>query len=145
MKRADQLAPLSREHHQGLVVAQHAIRIKPEEETFELVHEKWQAIKEYLATQVDEHFKIEERYILEPMKAFEECEDMVARIYEEHKYMRDFAKEPVGDDLEILQGIGEMLKAHIKFEEKTLFPTAQKVLTEEQLDAALAAHPESQE
>lgn len=145
MKRADQLAPLSREHHQGLVVAQHAIRIKPEEATLELIHEKWQNIKDYLATQVDEHFKIEEKYILEPLKAFEECEDMVARIYEEHKYMREFAQVPVGDDLDVLQMVAEMLKAHIKFEEKTVFPIAQEFLTEEQLDAALAVHPESRE
>ena len=141
MKRADQLAPLSREHHQGLVVAQHAIQLRADAE-LALIQEKWHNLKQHLHD-IEEHFQIEERYILEPLREFEECEDMVAQIYSEHQYLRDFAVQPVGGDLDILQAVGNLLKSHIKYEEKTVFPTAQELLSEFQLNAALAAHPES--
>lgn len=141
MKRADQLAPLSREHHQGLVVAQHAIQLKADAD-LALMQTKWHNLKQHLR-EIEEHFQIEERYILEPLRAFDECEDMVAQIYSEHQYLRDFALQPVGEDLDTLQAVGHLLKSHIKYEEKTVFPAAQALLSEFQLNAVLAAHPES--
>lgn len=141
MKRADQLAPLSRDHHQGLVVAQHVLRLTDDAE-LAVIQEKWTNIKQHLL-EIAEHFQIEERFILEPLREYDDCEDMVAQIYSEHQYLRDFALQTVGEDLDILQAVASLLKEHIKFEEKVLFPTAQELLSEFHLNAALAAHPES--
>lgn|SRR5690554_87613 len=140
MKRAEQLIPLSHDHHQGLVVSQHALRLKQEEATSEDIEQHWLKLKNCLTEQAQHHFMIEEKYLLEPLAAIGGHEEMVQRIYAEHKDFVAFTQKPVGQSLSELQAMATLLKAHIKYEEREVFATAQQVLTTEQLDALWQAH-----
>lgn len=140
MKRAPQLVPLSHDHHQGLVSSQHAIRLKEEEATLEVIQQHWTRIKGCLIDEAKHHFVIEERYILEPLTALGGFEEMVARIYREHELFREFVKQPVGESFAELQEIAGILKAHIKYEEREVFVAAQEHLTTAQLDELFEAH-----
>lgn len=140
MKRAEQLIPLSHDHHQGLVVSQHIIRLKEEEATAEEIEQHWLKIKNCLIEQAQHHFVIEEKYLLEPLTAVGGHEEMVQRIYAEHKEFVEFTQKAVGQSLAELKEMAELLKAHIKYEEREVFAQAQQVLTTEQLDDLWKAH-----
>ena len=133
MKRAEQLIPLSHDHHQGLVVSQHALRLKEDASVVD-IEQHWQKVKDCLEEQAQHHFVIEEKYLLEPLIVVGGHEEMVQRIYAEHKEFVAFTKQPIGQDLAKLQAMATLLKAHIKYEEREVFATAQEVLTTEQLD-----------
>ncbi len=139
MKRAEQLIPLSHDHHQGLVVSQHALRLKEDASVVDIEHH-WQKVKDCLEEQAKHHFVIEEKYLLEPLAELKGNEEMVERIYAEHKAFEDFTEKPVGQSLAELQEIAALLKAHIKYEERQVFARAQQVLTIEQLNALAQAH-----
>lgn len=66
MKRAEQLVPLSHDHHQGLVVSQHALRLT-ENATSTEIEQHWLKVKDCLIEQAQHHFVIEEQYLLEPL------------------------------------------------------------------------------
>lgn len=139
MKRAEQLVPLSHDHHQGLVVSQHIIRLT-EDASVEDIEQHWLKIKNCLIEQAQHHFVIEEKYLLEPLTVVGNHEEMVQRIYAEHKEFIAFTEQPVGQDLAKLQAMASLLKAHIKYEEREVFATAQQVLSTEQLDTLWQAH-----
>lgn len=140
MKRAEQLVPLSHDHHQGLVVSQHIIRLKEEDATAAVIEEHWLKIKNCLIEQAQHHFVIEEKYLLEPLTALGGHKDMVQRIYSEHNAFVEFTQKPLGQNLTELKAMAELLKAHIKYEEREVFATAQEVLSTEQLDSLWQAH-----
>lgn len=140
MKRMPQLIPLSHDHHQGLVTSQHALRLKPEEIKAVDIEKHWQRIKDCLIEESKHHFVIEERYILEPLKAIGGYDEMIERIYHEHELFREFVKKVVGQSFTELQEIAVILKAHIKYEEREVFVVAQEVLSTVQLDELFIAH-----
>lgn len=139
MKRAEQLIPLSHDHHQGLVVSQHALRLK-DDATVAEVEQHWLKLRDCLEEQAKHHFVIEEQFLLEPLAKLKGNAEMVARIYAEHKAFEDFTEKPVGQSLNELQAMAALLKEHIKYEERQVFARAQQVLTTEQLNALAQAH-----
>ena len=139
MKRAEQLIPLSHDHHQGLVVSQHALRLKEDSPAAE-IEQHCLKVKACLEVQAKHHFVIEEKYLLEPLAALAGNENMVQRIYAEHEAFRAFIERPVGQSLSELQEIAALLKGHIKYEEREVFARAQEALSTEQLDTLLQAH-----
>lgn len=139
MKRAEQLIPLSHDHHQGLVVSQHALRLKEDASVVD-IEQHWQKVKDCLEEQAQHHFVIEEKYLLEPLTVVGGHEEMVQRIYAEHKEFIAFTEQPIGQDLAKLQAMATLLKSHIKYEEREVFATAQQVLSTEQLDTLWQAH-----
>lgn len=141
MKRVKQLVPLSHEHHHGLVMAQNALRLKPDASA-EQVESAWQAMKHYLQGQARHHFFIEERYLLEPLSRMALEEHLITSIYNDHECFREFAEQPVGQELAQLQTVARRLKAHIKQEEQQLFTIAQDALSAQQLEALFLAHQE---
>lgn len=139
MKRAEQLVPLSHDHHQGLVVSQHALRLT-ENATSTEIEQHWLKVKDCLIEQAQHHFVIEEQYLLEPLAKLGGNDEMVERIYADHQAFRVFTQHPVGQNLTELQEIAALLKAHIKYEEREVFARAQQVLSTEQLDLLMQAH-----
>lgn len=139
MKRAEQLVPLSHDHHQGLVVSQQALRLDDSASDAD-IKQHWLKLKRCIEEQAQHHFVIEEQYLLEPLAQLEGNDAMVQRIYYEHKQLCAFASQEIGQSLSTLQEAAALLKAHIKYEERELFAKAQEVFTTEQLDRLLKAH-----
>jgi hemerythrin-like domain-containing protein len=139
MKRAEQLIPLSHDHHQGLVVSQQALRLKTDSPAAQ-IEQHLLKVKACLEMQARHHFVIEEKYLLEPLAALTGNDNMVQRIYAEHETFRAFTDKPAGQSLEELQAIAALLKDHIKYEEREVFTRAQEVLSTRQLDILWQAH-----
>jgi hemerythrin-like domain-containing protein len=125
MKRSQELIALTREHHHALVLARRAIDGARELAT---------GLAEIFASELEPHFQIEEETLLPPMRDAGELA-RVARTLDEHRRLRALAQAVKQGDLGSLAPFGRLLEAHVRFEERDLFPCAEAVLPA----AALAA------
>lgn len=115
MKRSSALTPLSHEHHAALVTAKRIRDLKAESER-EII-EYWQAKREIIKQQLSEHFKVEEGHLL-PLLS-KGAQDMAQRLTAEHEIMLSLLESEQG---ETALEFSEMLKNHVRFEERELFP-----------------------
>ena len=136
MKRSDALAPLSRQHHQGLHVALGLKRAAREDAA--AARERFLA---FFEREGRRHFHVEEDVLL-PAYARHGAVDepAVVRVLTEHVDLRRRAADLAGDAdpaLAELHELGRRLEAHIRHEERVLFPIIEAALPEREL-AALA-------
>ncbi|RTE64623.1 hemerythrin domain-containing protein [Amphritea opalescens] len=111
MNRSDILKPLSREHHTALV---HVKRILEQAAKGEkAVLNYWQQEGAQLQAELADHFS-EEESLVEGVQ-----EPLLQRFREEHQALRLLMAAP---NAENLQAFAHLLKAHIRFEERELFP-----------------------
>ena len=137
MKRSEELAPLSRDHHQGLFAA-----LKLRRATAASAADA-RAI--FLAFWADgrRHFAIEEELLL-PAYARRGPADheAVVRVLVEHVDLRRRAADLERDEapgLGALHELGDRLQAHIRHEENVLFPLVESALGHDELVALGAA------
>lgn len=131
MKRCPQLAALSRDHHHALVLARRCGRSATVDDDVDLAA-AWGDARDALARELAPHFQIEERVLLPQLAAAGEIA-LVDRTRREHEQLRALI---VGEDTRAgLQQLGELLAAHVRFEERELFPAAERALSEVTLAA----------
>lgn len=129
MKRAEALRPLSRDHHQALFVAQRLRRAERVDDAVEVFLGFWNEHGRH-------HFRVEEEVLLPIWAVLGNADDdAVARIAVEHLSIRRAALEMESEPppLEQLQALGQLLDAHVRFEERELFPRIEQDLSEESL------------
>lgn len=151
MKRANQLQPLSRQHHLGLNIARHAKEC-PDDHTAITKH--WSSLTAYLSD-MHEHFHIEDTLIANALLPYKETQSEVASVLEtlekQHKSLYEFmakiktSTESKDNEVTVVEvkQLGTLLYDHIRFEERELFPIVERYLTKEELDAIYAASPDS--
>jgi len=129
LKRSKELAPLSREHHDGLLFAWKIKQGLTNGTSIETLcnYTRW-----FWSNHIKPHFKEEEKVLV---KFLPEDNALVKQMFREHAQIRDLVisldKEP---DLSSLQLLAEFVNNHIRFEERQLFPYAEQTLTPEQLN-----------
>jgi len=129
LKRSKELAPLSREHHDGLLFAWKIKQGLANETSIETLcnYTRW-----FWSNHIKPHFKEEEKVLV---KFLPEDNALVKQMFREHAQIRDLIihldKEP---DPSSLQLLAEFVNNHIRFEERQLFPYAEQTLTPEQLN-----------
>ena len=142
MKRSEALAHLSRDHHQALFVAQRLRRAGPE--TAAAARD---AFLEFWATEGRQHFRDEEEILLPAFARHEPpTHEAVVRVLTDHIDLRrragDLASDstPSPDDL---RELGDRLHAHVRHEERVLFPLIEAALSTDELIELAAAldHP----
>jgi hemerythrin-like domain-containing protein len=133
VKRSEELAPLSRDHHQGLFAA---LKLKRTTDDARVA---------FLTFWVEgrRHFAIEEE-ILMPALARHAPPDheAIVRVLVEHVDLRRRAQALEADaepEPETLRELGEKLEAHIRHEENVLFPLIEEKLPRDELVALGAA------
>ena len=136
MKRHESLAPLSREHHAALLLAQ---LLKKNAATYkgmpaEPVSKAAYAVNLFHAS-IQQHFSKEEIMFEKVKHTNAAIEKVVEEIYAEHTVLRNkFLLLSTAIDKETaLDELGNMLEAHIRKEERVLFPLLQKYCSEELL------------
>ena len=143
IKRSRQLAPLSREHHDGLLFAW---KIKQGIDN----HTPAERMRKYALWFWRHHMKphfYQEEKILAPY--LPDDNPMKKRLKEEHDHIRELVlglDDETGSDKRHLIILSDLLNQHIRFEERELFPFLEKLLTPEQLDkvfSELEQHPVS--
>ena len=129
IKRSKELAPLSREHHDGLLFAwkiKQGIANGTPAETM-CNYTRW-----FWTNHIKPHFKDEEKVLV---KFLPIDNPLVQQMIKEHAQIRDMIisldKEPNQSSLELL---AEFINNHIRFEERQLFVYAEETLSPEQLN-----------
>ncbi|PNK60079.1 hemerythrin domain-containing protein [Psychrobacter sp. FDAARGOS_221] len=139
MKRIEQLQPLSREHHLGLVISNHAKQCAND---VEQIAKHWTALTDYINHNMDNHFKVEDDLILTTLAQYQQQHPKVAEVMqkltEQHSQLYQLVTL---DSLSAAQvrELGTALYDHIRFEERELFPLVEQLFSEQQLQAVYEA------
>ena len=124
MKRSSPLVGLSREHHEALVLARRAAEAPPCSEAAagqrEHLLRRWHE-------QFAPHFAIEEEVLLPALVAAGEA-GPAAEALAQHTELRRLVERLRGGNLGALPAWGEAMLAHVRFEERALFPLAERTL-----------------
>lgn len=130
LKRSKELAPLSREHHDGLLFVWKIRQGLANGTSIATMcnYSKW-----FWTNHIKPHFKDEEKVLIQHLPA---DNPMVVQMIDEHKQIRDLIhtldKEP---EMKLLEQLADFLNNHIRFEERELFVYAEKALNAEQLNS----------
>lgn len=139
MQRVEQLRPLSRQHHLGLNLGLKASQSLDTESQQEIAHQ-WQQLTAFINDELTSHFAVEEHYLVKPLLTEHadnsDVKTVSEQLLQQHKQLNKLAQisNPSVDNL---RQLGQTLYDHIRFEERTVFPLAQSLLTNAQLDAIL--------
>jgi hemerythrin-like domain-containing protein len=151
MKRTPELRTLSEDHHHGLV---HARRLRRAAEGDEITSAESTArdFLDFWQRDTALHFRKEEEVLLPVMARYggDISREPLVEIIEDHAHIRglvmQLSDEAMGGNvrLETLHEIGERLEAHIRLEERVVFPLIEESLSEATL-RELAARLEVKE
>ena len=140
MKRHETLAPLSREHHGALILAQLIKRNAPEYRGLPAtISDKVVYAINYYKKELKAHFKKEE-ILLKQVETLHPSIAVIAdEIVAEHALLKTLflSLNNTFDPEAILNELGNELDAHIRKEERILFPLIQQHCTEEILQKIL--------
>lgn len=136
IKRHPALQPLSRDHHQGLLLSW---KIREGFRRGVDVQRVWQYAVHFYRHELVPHFETEERYVFSILG---DGHLLVKRALAEHRRLNRLFSEG-GDPKRNLSLIEEELEAHIRFEERVLFQEIQDTASEEQLREAEAQHAQT--
>lgn len=137
MKRSEMLTTLSHDHHQALRMGQLLRRADAENaaETKDAFARFWEL---YLG-----HVRIEEEILFPKYGEFVGAGDaMVGEALEDHELARAFAEQILSSEqppVEVMHELGEKLTAHVRFEERELFPAIEEAIPEDQQAELLKA------
>ena len=120
MKRHPALSQLSREHHSALVLAKRAQQATNPEVTASFMA----AIGAIFARELEPHFRVEEERLLPLLRHVGQA-PLVERTLVEHEELRLLVGQFALGDASGLRRFGELLAAHVRFEERELFPVAE--------------------
>jgi iron-sulfur cluster repair protein YtfE (RIC family) len=131
LKRHPALVPLSHDHHQGLMVAQ---RLKRGDTAYRSATSIRESMHLLWTEELEQHFRQEEEVLFIVPDYPEEVRMMIDRALEDHRRMRELIERCTDEEAgEKGREMGLLLEAHIRFEERELFPMIQEVLGEEKL------------
>lgn len=141
MKRHPSLRKLSDDHHGGLVQARRLRRAADADAGGEALAEKAREFLRFWENDTSPHFREEEEVLLAVYARHggELDEGPVREMVADHARIRGLvaalAEESRSGEVrrETLRGIGESLEAHIRLEERRVFPLVEAALPEEAL------------
>ena len=151
MKRANQLHPLSRQHHLGLNLSRHAKECTDEPAE---IAKHWHYLMAYIKD-MQAHFNIEDTLIAHVLEPYRASHTEVASVLEtldaQHKQLYKLMDETEHSQKTInkevtaaqVQALGTLLYDLIRFEERELYPAVEKHLTEAELNAIYEASHDS--
>lgn len=130
MRRSAALAPLSRDHHDALVIAMTLARVSDA-----TAQSSAMLFADFIEEHEARHFALEESLLLPALPPGQQGELLARRVLADHRYLRDAAQEirlaRARPGAEQLRSLGARLRAHVQLEERELFP-----YLEESLDSA---------
>jgi iron-sulfur cluster repair protein YtfE (RIC family) len=137
IKRHNGLAPLSRDHHRGLILAQLIKKDAPDYKDLpKTTSDKVKYTIHFYNSELVKHFKNEEDILYPAVKnKSEEIDELFEDIFSEHKKIKQLMAllESGENKSDILNELGVLLELHIRKEERLLFEKIQNLLSEEEL------------
>jgi len=136
VKRHRALVPLSHDHHQALVAARRLRRGAEGADPAAAAHE----FLRFFAADSVPHFRAEEERLFPLAADVAQAREPIVRALLEHQRLHAQAARLAerldeGEDAaDAMRGLGQLLEAHVRYEERELFPLLERLLD----DAALA-------
>lgn len=137
MKRIPALRDLSDDHHTGLVLARRCKRAGRGDGDAPSAGQVWDEVRAFFASHLEPHFRIEEVHLLPGLEVIGEP-DLASRIEADHRALRALSSPPAADPERVAR-FGELLEAHIRFEEREVFEPTQQRLPADTLRAIASA------
>lgn len=130
-RRHESLIPLSREHHYGLMLCLRIHRGLPlDGKDEEWVRAKAAQALGFFASDLTAHFKAEEEVLFPAMQGFAGAPPLLSELLSEHRELNRLAAQLSGSDVATLKDVlgkfADLLEAHIRKEERELFPLYEK-------------------
>jgi quercetin dioxygenase-like cupin family protein/hemerythrin len=132
MKRHSALIPLSHDHHHALVVARRLRRAADAPESAATAR----AFLRFFADETVRHFREEEELLFPRVIDFEEPRELLVQALLEHQRLHALTGRlqqivtTGGEADSVMRELGELLEAHIRLEERRLFPLIESLLEE---------------
>ena len=126
MKRHPELLNLSREHYAALKLARDARRAAESGDSVAICQLS-RRVADAFANELDPHFRHEEEGVL-PYLAQSGRDDLVRQTLSDHAVLRALASTLHVPQTSALLRFAELMAAHVRFEERELFETAQSLL-----------------
>jgi quercetin dioxygenase-like cupin family protein/hemerythrin len=124
MKRHPALIPLSHDHHRALVEARRLRRAADTSESAAAAT----AFLRFFADETIRHFREEEELLFPSVRDLEEAHDLLVQALLEHQHLHALAARlerlvsTGGEVGETMRELGRLLEAHVRLEERELFP-----------------------
>lgn len=126
MKRNLALQPLSREHHTALVLAK-ACERAAKSGNEEMIQKACQRAIQAFSDKLEPHFQIEEQSFL-PLLHSSKTQPLAERTWADHQQLRALLEGLRQNNIEALDSFWKCLSAHVRFEERELFPAVEGLL-----------------
>ena len=130
IKRSKQLTPLSKDHHDGLLFAWKIRQGLRHGADLNLIADY---VRWFWKNHLEEHFREEEQILAPHLPADNE---LLQQMFDEHQEIEAMVHitENIVDEA-MLAKLADAIDDHIRFEERQLFPYAEKVISVEELNA----------
>jgi iron-sulfur cluster repair protein YtfE (RIC family) len=133
LKRSEALQPLSRQHHNGLLfclLLQKGIKKQASLETMQ------EFIQSFWYKDLHHHFNLEEDHLVPLQKQYHQLHEPLDRMVNEHYGLKNIINEnSLNITYDSVQALHDSLEAHIRFEERELFPLIEATISEQQRSA----------
>lgn len=138
MKRAPELRGLSDDHHGALVLAKRA-REAAAGGNPDSVEALWTTLQAAYEADLAPHFAIEEAHLVPLLRTVDGSAPLIRRLEDDHAALRVAI---IGGpfDARTLDTLGARLHARVRFEERELFPFAERHLGQDALHRVAQAH-----
>ncbi len=130
IKRSEELQPLSRQHHNGLLFCLLLQKGVKKQADLEVMKE---FIQYFWYKDLHHHFDLEEIYLTPLNSQYIDLKDGLDRMMKDHYEIKNIINEnSINISYKSIEELRTHLNAHIRFEEKELFPLIEQVITEQQ-------------
>ena len=129
IKRSKELVPLSKEHHEGLLLGW---KIKQGLGNGTAISQIAKYVQWFWEAELKQHFRKEEEVLVPHLPADNELVQQMFREHEEIEALININAMIADED--ILTQIADGLNAHIRFEERVLFPFAEQFIPAAELE-----------
>src|SRR5262245_1769002 len=126
-RRHDSLIPLSREHHYGLLVCLRIRRGLVSRRTdLHWLSERAEKAVRFFESDLKAHFDLEEKIVFPAMGGIQEAASTIEELIGEHRNLARLVESLCTDQgqklASLLQEFADLLEAHVRKEERVLFP-----------------------
>ena len=138
MRRHPSLSPLSHPHQNGLALSVLIERgLKPDSDRNKVLELRRQALT-LAEVELDGHFQVEEEIVFPAVEEALQSDELVNQLVDQHREMEALVeriRESSGEAVvEALIAFGDVLRKHIRLEERHLFEQLQEAISEAEIE-----------
>jgi len=127
IKRSEELQPLSRQHHNGLLFCLLLQKGLTKQADAEVMRD---FIQHFWYKDLQQHFELEERYLVPLKDKYHQLEPSLDRMMHEHYELKSVINEiSLNPTHQSIDELRKALDSHIRFEERELFPLMEETIS----------------